>query len=264
MLPLMWTLLILVFFSIPVGKRDVYILPALPMVALALAPYLQELVQTRWLRMTAFSLAAIGGGVIAGAGVWALLGHSPQADAFVQRRELGDLGHAVWLMVIVIGGAFMVSALAFRPRHGVMALLGGSAALWLVWSFWSYPLLNDSSSARGVMRHARAIAGPQAEIGLIGWKEQNLLMADGPTTEFGFSQPRDHQYAEAVAWQAQAPAQRWLFSIVDAMGQCVDRSKAQRVGEANRREWWMFRADAVAPGCVPAASDDDDPADAGS
>jgi 4-amino-4-deoxy-L-arabinose transferase-like glycosyltransferase len=264
MLPLIWTLLILTFFSIPVGKRDVYIMPALPMVALALAPYLQELVQARWLRVTAFALAAIGGIVIVGAGIWALLGHSPQADAFVQRRELGDLGHAVWIMVIVIGVAFIASALAFRPRQGVAALLAGATALWLVWSFWSYPLLNDSSSARGVMRHAREIAGPQAEIGLIGWKEQNLLMATGPTTEFGFNQPRDHQYAEAVAWQAQAPAQRWLFSIADAMGRCVDRSRAQHVGEANRRDWWMFRAEAVIAGCVPAAAEDDDPSDAGS
>jgi 4-amino-4-deoxy-L-arabinose transferase-like glycosyltransferase len=263
MLPLAWTVLIFVFFSIPVGKRDVYIMPALPMVALALAPYLQEMVQARWLRMTAFSVAAIGGIVIAGAGVWALLGHSPQADAFVQRRELGDLGHAVWAMVIVIGATFVAFALAFRPQRGVAALLGGLAALWLVWSFWSYPLLNDSSSARGVMQRAREIAGPQAEIGLVGWKEQNLLMASGPTTEFGFNQPRDHQYAEAVQWQAQAPAKRWIFSIDEAMGQCVDRTRAQRVGEANRREWWMFRADAMVPGCVPAASDDDDPSDNG-
>jgi hypothetical protein len=88
-------------------------------------------------------------------------------------------------------------------------------------------------------------------------------MATGPTTEFGFNQPRDHQYAEAVQWQAQAPAQRWIFSIDEAMGRCVDKTKAQRVGEANRREWWMFRAEAVVPGCVPAASEDDDPGDTG-
>ncbi len=261
LLPLAWTALILLFFSIPVGKRDVYIMPALPMVALALAPYLEEMVQSRWLRVTAFALAVVGGTVIAAAGVWALLGHSPQADAFVQRRELGDLGHAVWAMVIAIGVAFIAFALAFRTRRGVAALLGGLAALWLVWSFWSYPLLNDSSSARGVMRHAREVAGAQAEIGLVGWKEQNLLMATGPTTEFGFNQPRDRQYAEAVQWQAQASAQRWIFSIDEAMGKCVDKARAQRVGEANRRQWWMFRADAVVPDCVPAASEDDDSAD---
>ena len=40
LLPLGWVLLVLVFFSIPSGKRDMYILPALPMLCLALAPLL--------------------------------------------------------------------------------------------------------------------------------------------------------------------------------------------------------------------------------
>ncbi|HWS76903.1 MAG TPA: glycosyltransferase family 39 protein, partial [Thermomonas sp.] len=40
LLPLAWVLLVLVFFSIPSGKRDMYILPALPMLCLALAPLL--------------------------------------------------------------------------------------------------------------------------------------------------------------------------------------------------------------------------------
>jgi len=235
----------------------------LPMLALALAPHLEAIVAARWLRLTAFALALLGGIAVMAAGAWALLGHSPQADAFVQRRDLGDLGRSVWIMVVVIGGGFVASAVALRPRRGVEALLGGLALMWLVWGLWSYPLLNDSSSARGVMRHARELAGPEADIGLVGWKEQNLLMAVGPTREFGFLAPVGRQYDAALQWQAQAPARRWIFSIASAMGDCVDRAKAMRVGEANRREWWLFRADAVRPGCVPAAAEDDDAGDAG-
>jgi 4-amino-4-deoxy-L-arabinose transferase-like glycosyltransferase len=258
LLPLAWSVLIVVFFSIPIGKRDVYIMPVLPMIALAMAPYLEELFAARWLRLTAFTLVLIGGIGIACAGAIALLGHSVQADAFVRRRELGDLGSAVWLMIVTIGACCVLSALVYGPRRGVAALNGGLAALWLVWGLVSYPLLNNSSSARGVMEHARQIAGATAPIGLVGWKEQNLLMATGPTAEFGFSRPRDQQYIEATQWQAQAPAQRWIFIIAPAMGECVDRAKAQRVGQANRREWWMFKADAVVANCVPPPTDDDD------
>jgi 4-amino-4-deoxy-L-arabinose transferase-like glycosyltransferase len=261
LLPLAWSVLVVVLFSIPVGKRDVYVMPVLPMIALALAPYLQELVAARWLRIAAFTLTLVGGCIILGAGTWATTGHFPQAEAFVARRELGELGLALWIMIIAIGAGFIGFALAFGVRRGMHGLFGGLAVLWLAWSFCSYPLLNDSNSASGVMRHAREIAGAQAQIGLVGWREQNLLMATGPTTEFGFNQPRDRQYAEAVQWQAQAPAQRWIFSIDEAMGKCVDKAKAQRVGAANRREWWMFRAEAVIAGCVPAASEDDDSAD---
>ena len=69
-------------------------------------------------------------------------------------------------------------------------------------------------------------------------------------------------YAEAVAWQRNDPARRWIFSLDEAMGSCVNRQRATYVGHANRREWWMFRADAVVPGCVPAASDSEDADDA--
>jgi hypothetical protein len=37
----------------------------------------------------------------------------------------------------------------------------------------------------------------------------------------------------------------------------VDRRRAIHVGHANRREWWMFRADAVVPGCLPRDGDSD-------
>src|SRR3546814_1344851 len=64
---------------------------------------------------------------------------------------------------------------------------------------WGYPMLNGDRSARDVMAHARAIAGPDATIGLLAWKEQNLLMAQGPVTEFGFPKPWPQQYADATA-----------------------------------------------------------------
>ena len=263
LLPLAWSLLVIVFFSIPVGKRDVYLMPVLPMLALALAPTLLGIAQARWLRTSAFAIALLGGLVIAGAGLWALLGHSAAADDFLRRRELEGLGHVVWGMVLAIGLALVAAAAWFRPRRGVHGLLAGLAALWTIWSLWAYPLLNDSSSSAGVMRRARELAGADTEIGLVAWKEQNLLMASGPVRDFGFTQPWPAQYAEAVRWQAQAPAQRRIFILDDAMGDCVDRTKAVRVGHANRRDWWLVAADALKPGCVPATAGDEDGDDSG-
>jgi 4-amino-4-deoxy-L-arabinose transferase-like glycosyltransferase len=256
LLPLGWTFLILIFFSIPVGKRDVYLMPALPMVALAMAPYLESMVATRWLRNTAFWIAALGGIFIVVAGTWALLGHSPAAERFVEQRELEDLGHMVWGMVIAIGAVFVLAAAWFRPQRGVHALLAGIAALWLIWGLWSYPLLNDSSSAKGVMRRARELVGPTGEIGLVAWKEQNLLMAQGPVRDFGFLNPWDKQLLEAMQWQAEKPAERPIFILDEAMGRCIDHGKATLVGHANRREWWLVRSDAIVANCVPDASVD--------
>jgi hypothetical protein len=120
-------------------------------------------------------------------------------------------------------------------------------------------VLNDSSSARGVMRRAGELIGPDAELGLVAWKEQNYLMADRPVSDCGFKQPFPDQFRRAVARQAEAPDKRWLFVLEKAMGDCVDREKATHVGHANRREWWMFRADAVRAACAPGVEDDDEP-----
>lgn len=258
MLPLAWSVLTVVFFSIPTGKRDVYLMPTLPMVALATAPYLADIVQARWLRSAAFALALFAGVAILGAGLWIALGHSGRFEEILRQRELEDLDHAVWGMLLAIGAAFAFAAAGFRPRRGVHALLAGIAALWVVWSLWAYPLLNDSSSAAGIMRRARELAGPNTEIGLVAWKEQNLLMAQGPVREFGFVAGWNRQYEEAAQWLAQAPRQRRLFMLDEAMGDCVDRSKAVRVGHANRREWWLAGIEAVVPGCVPVTRKDEE------
>src|SRR5687768_7049530 len=56
-LPLAWALLVLLFFSASPGKRDMYILPMLPMVALAAAPYLETVSASKWLRRGLAALA---------------------------------------------------------------------------------------------------------------------------------------------------------------------------------------------------------------
>jgi len=249
-LPLAWSAIVLLFFSIPVGKRDVYVMPLLPMVALAAGPYLADIVAKRWFGISAFAIALVGGVVILALGIEALHGAKFAIKAAASRGMEGDAS-PVWWMAICAGAAYLIAALAFRVRRGTHALLAGTAAFWLVWSLWAYPVLNDSSSSLGIMRRAGELIGPDAELGLVGWREQNLLMADRPASDFGFLAPQPVQFERATKWQAEKPGSRWVFAIEDAIGPCVDRGRAQRVGVANRRTWWAYRFDAVVPGCVP-------------
>ncbi|MGA7298399.1 MAG: dolichyl-phosphate-mannose--protein mannosyltransferase, partial [Rhodanobacteraceae bacterium] len=120
------------------------------------------------------------------------------------------------------------------------------------------PMLNGDRSASDVMRDARATAGPGVTLGLVAWKEQNLLQARGPVTEFGFLKPWPQQFAQATAWLQADPQQRRLFILEQAMGDCVTRERATHLGRANRRQWWLVPAAAVVPDCVPADGHDDD------
>lgn len=253
LLPLGWAVLVLLFFSLSPGKRDVYILPALPMVALALAPLLPALLRRRGVRIAVFALTVLLAGTLATASALAIHRHPAWALKIEQ-----SLDPRIWWMLLAIGVAGLAIAALTRVRRAPLGWLLFAGVLWSVYGVWGYPLLNGDRSARDVMVEARAIAGPQATIGLLAWKEQNLLMARGPVAEFGFLKPWPQQYAEAVAWLQGDPAQRWVFSLDEAMGACVDRARAIHVGHANRRDWWMFRHDAVIPGCIPRAAGDDD------
>jgi 4-amino-4-deoxy-L-arabinose transferase-like glycosyltransferase len=253
LLPLGWVVLVLLFFSLSPGKRDVYILPALPMTALALAPLLPGLLRRRGVRTALFALTALLAAVLTVAATLALV-HPP---AWVLKLNQG-VDPRIWWMLLAIGAAGLLVAALTRIRRAALAWLLFAAVLWNAYGWWGYPMLNGERSARDVMVEARAIAGPHATIGLLAWKEQNLLMAQGPVAEFGFRKPWPQQYAEAIAWLQGDPAQRWIFSLDEAMGDCVDRARAVRVGHANRRDWWMFRQDAVIPGCIPRTAGDDD------
>lgn len=254
-----WVVLMLLFFSASRGKRDVYILPALPMLALACAPFVDELLTKRWLRVAGLAFIAVLGAAMLGLGGYALLAHSFRVAQFAAERDLAHDGAALWWMCVVLGTVQLGLVAALRVRRAVAAVCGGMAALWLAWGCWAVPLLNPSSSASALMAEVRGHLAPGDQLGLVAWTEQNLLMLNRPAADFGFKQPWHVQFARAVRWQAQAPATRWLFVQQPAMGDCVDRSRAVALGHANQRDWWMFKAAALVPGCLPGTKVDEAP-----
>ena len=129
-------------------------------------------------------------------------------------------------------------------------MLGGT---WVLYGVLVNPLLNPASSARAVMAAAAHRIGPAGHLGLVAWKEQNLLLAPSGSEDFGFGRPWPEQLRRGIAWQAADPARRWLFVQEPALSACVERSEASFVGISNRRRWWLVPATAVVPGCVPRA-----------
>jgi 4-amino-4-deoxy-L-arabinose transferase-like glycosyltransferase len=252
-LPLAWSLLVLLFFSLAHGKRDMYILPMLPMVALAAAPYLPGIAAKKNFRAGLFALFAGLGLLLLVAGMWALFGE-PKFEAKIEfERGLAAASDGLWRLLAITGAA-MLAALAFARRH-LLASIATTLGLMTVLLFCGTAvLLDDASSARGLMRAARAQAGPDMEIGLVGWREQQLLQAVGPTAEFGFRQPRDEQLRRGMAWMAQSPRDRELLVGEDAMPPCIDRARNREVGRANRRAWWLVPANAIVGACVPDAT----------
>lgn len=247
-LPLSWALLVLLFFSAAHGKRDMYILPMLPMVALAAAPYLPAITDRRGFRAWLLALVAALAVLLLVAGAWALAGEPGFETKIEGQRGLAPAADGTWWLLAATGAA-MLAALAFARRRFFAAVASALGLMVVLLFCGAAVLLDDASSARGLMRAARAQAGPAAEIGLVGWREQNLLQAVGPTAEFGFRRPWDEQLRRGAAWAAQAPRSRMLLVNGAVMLPCVDGTASRRVGTANRRAWWLVPAGA-AQGCI--------------
>lgn len=245
LIPLGWVLLVFVFFSIPSGKRDMYILPALPMLALALAPLLPGILRRpnaqRLLLgfVLVFSLAALG------AGLAMLLGEPGFERNFMEGRDAHVADGLAW-MFAAIGGFGLGSTLWCGRRRAHAALVAMLTGLWLLYSLVGAPLLNDGSSSRGLMRDVGAAIGPAAELGLVGWREQQLLMADRPAADFGFKRDAALQFADGVRWQHTHPRARWLL-VEEGQGlpACIDSARARDMDVANGRRWWLLDAEAT-------------------
>lgn len=245
LLPLGGVALVLLFFSLSAGKREVYILPALPLLCLALGPWLASILERRVPRRLAFGLAALLAGVLAIGGAAVLLGDPGFERTLEQARGLVGGADALGALLLASGLLGIAALLWFRVRGGVAALLTTIAGLWVGVGLVGFPLLNDASSAGGLMQRVGATIGRDGELGLVAWKEQNLLMADRPARTFGFLRPVAEQRADAYAWQAQEPSRRWLLIEATALDGCVDRSQAINLGIANRREWWLVAGSAA-------------------
>ena len=249
-----WSGLVLLFFSASPGKREVYIFPMLPALCVAAAPLLHALMRRTAVRRTLFIYLLVLASIASVLSVSALLGSATWAHRLADQRGISDATLQVFLLwVLGFGAAGLVVLSWARLRHVGCALVLTTAALWLVYGVGLAPALDADSSARGLMQHVGKHIGPDAQLGMVAWREQNLLQADRPVTDFGFKQSWDAQWAEAGPWLAADPARRWLFVLDKAMSPCVDSGRVVDIGVSNRNRWMLVPGEAWKPGCMTPA-----------
>lgn len=239
--------LVLLFFSLSPGKRDVYILPLLPLAVLAAAPLLPGLLRKPGVHRLVWGFAVGLAVLLCVAGVWGALGQPRWAQRSAVLVELKP-----WDVLGLMGGGSLVLALlCMRPQWRPLAWPLTLAWLWGVLALMVFPRVDAQSSARALMSTVGNRIGPDAELGLLNWKEQNLLQVDRPAKVFGFLRNRAAQELEAVAWLRADPDRRWLLVQPVNLEACFEPGRAELAGTSNRRQWWLVRADALSPQCRP-------------
>jgi 4-amino-4-deoxy-L-arabinose transferase-like glycosyltransferase len=244
---LSWVALVLLFFSISPGKREVYIFPALPMFALALAHVWEQApadgrrVASRVLRA---ALVLIGLLLVALAAV-ALLA----PDRLPSRAD--DYAEAVTTLapgVLALGLALCGIVLLLRKRALFEQLALAGVLAWLFVSVWMWPLLNIHRTPRAVMQELEHSIPRDAEVGMLEFKEQFLLFADRPLVHFSYLAPLPQQEWNAWRWM-RADRSRVLLLPDGLALRCFDPARKRVLGNAHRRDWILLDATAVRDRC---------------
>ncbi|AVA35812.1 glycosyltransferase family 39 protein [Cupriavidus metallidurans] len=122
---LVWTLIVLVFFSVSRSKLPLYLLPAFPPLAVLVGDAILR-VRTRWV-VVGCSLMVILGILIAG------LQWIPELSDKVLKRGISDLGHFSFWSTLTIGalvvGGLGACALALSGRRGIAVAVAALASI---------------------------------------------------------------------------------------------------------------------------------------
>jgi len=231
---LAWILLVLVFFSFSPAKRGVYVLPAVPALALLVAQPLRRHWSSPRLQLTAWSAGLLWVAL----SIVAALAFAFELPAVRSVSDQLEVSAAPFFILLAVTG---VAVMATRSP----ACTGGSrlgvliAMLWLIYGWVGYPVMNPQRSYRSFMQTVAEHIGPTGELGMVESREKMLLYADRPVTNFGFYRPLDEQLAQASGWLDKG-SNRWLLLPREASDRCATTEGEIRLGGTRSLEWVLL------------------------
>lgn len=230
-LPLSWVALVVLFFTLSPGKRGVYLLPALPGLAIAAAPALPAILARRRVAIASLALSGALLAAIAGFAIALALG-LPQARALLSAENLPpDL--PLYVPALACAAAWLVAWR--RPLAGWPLVLAAFAASF---SWAIAPRIDPVRSGRAFMQQVLAQVPAGSELGLVAYKEQFLLYLDRPIVNFGHRRVRetDAEADDAARWLAAAPDR--VLLVPDALlAPCFANATARSAGFSAGENW---------------------------
>ena len=233
---LSWVVLVVLFFSFSSGKRGVYVLPALPALALASGPYLIELTQRRSVQRAMFALAALLAAVCLLAAVFVLV-RPEQRQELLATYDLDVLGP-----LLLIGGVGALICGIARPGRGPIAYAGLLGTVLLIVSYWVNPAMNSARSGQAFIARVERMDDPSAELGFVAFREQYVLNVHRPIVHFGNRRWREaeQEAADAALWLS-GGENRQLVVNEEARQRCFADTASTSLGMANRFHWYIVR-----------------------
>jgi len=237
-----WIAVVVLFFSVSPGKRGVYVLPALPALALAAAPYLVGLWRRAGPQRALFALTALLAATAAGAAMYLGL---------LRPDRLAGLGGQYGVTspapLVAVAAGVLVALIVLRPARGGLAWAAAVSVVALITGFWIVPMINADRSGQAFVATFERAVPAGAELGLVAYREQYLLYATRPVVNFGHRRVHDPEQEafDAARW-LNAESDRVLVVDESVRHACFGESPALALGEANRLRWFLVSAPAAA------------------
>lgn len=235
-----WAMLVLVFFSASSGKREIYMLPALPALALAAAPALGVLLRKRWLNRAALvgALLLIAAPVLVGTlRLTALLPSSP-----LQAWSL-DAAYVLLVMAAVNGGLFI----ALRRHPPVFRFCAVYAFAIACFHKGVMPAMNAAEA--GVDAIAAVSAAAPAPLVYVQWNERAWLYSRAAFVHDGIS--NDNAACAAAFWSQSHTHSHWLVraAAADQFG----LQPGPIFASGDKKPWMVTAGTTAIAGCTSAS-----------
>jgi len=242
-LPLSWVALVVLFFTLSPGKRGVYLLPALPGLAIAAADALPGIFARRGVALASLALSGVLLVALAGFAIGAAVGLAPVRGLLVSANLPADL--PLHVPALACAAAWL---LAWRRPLAAWPLVLAALAVSFSWGIG--PRIDPARSGRAFMQGVLAQVPADSELGLVAYKEQFLLHVDRPVVNFGHRRWREGhaESADAALWLAGAP-DRVLLMPDALLAPCFAKAIVRRAGASAGESWSLVSGTPLA-GCV--------------
>ncbi|HJS21588.1 MAG TPA: glycosyltransferase family 39 protein [Steroidobacteraceae bacterium] len=246
LLLLSWIVIVLLFFTVSAGKRDVYILPALPALAVVSGEWLRGL----WQRPDVQRAGAVLGLFIVLACAAAFIYVAWIApDRLEALRAQYGVRNALPLLAIAVLGS--IALIVCGVRRGALACAWVFGFGWLVVSFILYPQINEARSGKVLVAQLEKLVHPGRELGLLAYPEQFLLYLDQPSVNFGHRRWRegDLESYDAARWLNERP-DRQLLIPENLAAPCFTGVRERVEVGISARDYWLLVSGPASADCA--------------
>ncbi len=165
-----WLFFVLLFFSIPMGKRGLYILPLYPAAAILVASFFRNRPEGKWFSIPAIIVAFIYG----------FLGIVLVAKGSLSFQETITIS-LLWPGILCVAAAFWVF---FRHDHPIIPIVAAQLMLFLFIGYWAVPVINQNNSVRSFVQKNMTFLDEGSKVAIAQYRSAHVFYGDRNLVEF--------------------------------------------------------------------------------